>query len=181
MTDASKALRAGRDLRLEHRCHLVTQPQVGRADDAGCHPGLTILATGAHGRNALHELGLADNSELFRTVGPIHRGALDEDRLAHAVLPGVFEQFLEQVAVARSVPQVMMRVDNRQLRFEGRLVGQCQPVLERTATRGGRLGHRARWHQAWQGGSGNTAERVGAGTIKEIPVGRPPRTSYSVR
>ena len=167
MTDASKTLWAGRDLRLEHRGHTVTQPQVGRADDAGCHSGLAIPATGALGRNALHELGLADHSELFRTVGPIHRGALDKDGLAHAVLPGVLEQVLEEVTVARAVPQVVVRVDDRQLRFEGRLVGQGQPVLGRAATCRGLLGHRAQRHQTWQGGRGETAERADARAIKE--------------
>ena len=48
---------------------------------------------------------------------------LDEHGLAHVVGLCVLDQILEHVAVARSVPQVVMRVDDRQLRFDRRLVG----------------------------------------------------------
>ena len=60
-----------------------------------------------------------------------------------------------------------MRVDNRQLGLESRLVTQCEPFLARAATRGGLLGDRPSRHRAWQGASGHTAERVRAGAIKE--------------
>ena len=104
MSDATKALRTGRDLRLEHRRDAVAQPEVCRADDAGRHPGLPVLAAGALGGDALHELGLTHHPELFGPVGPVHGGALDEDRLPHVVRGRVLEELFEHVPVARSIP-----------------------------------------------------------------------------
>ena len=150
MADAPEALRAGRDLRLEHRRHAVTEEQVGRPHDPGRHPGLTVLAARAHGGDALHELRLAHDTELFRTVRPIHRGALDEDGLTDVVRVRVLEQLIQQVAVARAIPQMVVRVDDGQLRLQHGLVGQRQPVGARTARRRRALGPGTSAHRAGQ-------------------------------
>ena len=150
VADAAEALGAGRDLRLEHRCHAVTEEQVRRPHDAGRHPGLTVLAARAHGGDALHELRLAHDTELFRTVRPIHRGALDEHGLTDVVRVRVLKQLLQQVAVARAIPQMVVRVDDGQLRLQHCLVGQRQPVGARTARRRRPLGLGARAHRAGQ-------------------------------
>jgi hypothetical protein len=158
VTDASKTLRAGRDLRLEHRRDPVAQPEVGGADDTRRHPRLAVPAARAHRRDALHELRLADHLELFRSVGPVHRRALDEHRLAHIVRPGVSYEILEEVPVARPIPQVVVRVDDWKRWLEGRLVGQRQPVRRPGPGRGRLLGSSSLRHdEAFQGACGDEA------------------------
>src|SRR4029077_3101186 len=73
MSDAAEALRACRDLGLEHGRDAIAQPQIGRTDDAGGGAQIAISPAGALCRDALYELGFADNPELFGTVGTIHR------------------------------------------------------------------------------------------------------------
>jgi hypothetical protein len=42
---------------------------------------------------------------------------------------GVGEEIVEQIAPVRPIPQVVMRVDDRQLRLENRLAPAIEPVL----------------------------------------------------
>jgi hypothetical protein len=88
-------------------------------------------ATCAHRRDAGDELDLADWARLDRPIGAIHRAALLEDG-GDDVVAGVEigEQFRQQVGPAAAVPQMMMRIDDRQLRFEDRLfLLFCQPRI----------------------------------------------------
>ena len=129
MTDAAKALGTRRDLRFEHRRDPVAEPRGRRCRRCRPRPALAVAAARAHRRDALHELGFADDLELVWPVGAVHRRALDEHRLPHIVRPGVRHQLIEQVPVARPIPQVVVRIDDRQPRLQRRLVGQRQPVL----------------------------------------------------
>ena len=94
-------------------------------DDAGGHARVAVAAAGAHGRDAVDELGLAHRAQRLGAVGAVHRRAFDEHRAAHVVaravgigLAGVGEQLVEQVAVAVAVPQVVVRVADRQGRVD---------------------------------------------------------------
>ena len=170
MADAPKALRARRDLRFEHRRHPVTQPEVGGADDARRHPRLTVSATRAHRRDALHEFRLADHPELFRTVGTIHRRALDKHCLTHVVRTDILDELLEEVPVAGSIPQMVMRIDDRKIRLESRFVCPRQPRLGRDASPGGLPGPRALRRETVEGaGADETTQRIRPCALKEAP------------
>ena len=75
--------------------------------------------------------------------------ALQEHR-GHDVVPAaqVREQFVQQVAMIGAMPQMMMRIDDRQIRIEDRLRGRLgQPCLVRrvdSAESGGLSGF---WHR----------------------------------
>jgi hypothetical protein len=162
---------AGRELRFKHWGDPVTEPEVRGADDTRRHPRLAVSATRAHGRNALHELRLADHFELFRSVGTVHRRALDEHGLAHVMRPDILDKILKEVPVAGSIPQVVMGVDDRKPWLERGLVGQRQPVRGLDGTTGRLLGPRARRPEAFQGAcSGETTERVLPCTIEKAPA-----------
>ena len=80
--------------------------------DAVTCAGAPISPAGALCRDALYELGFADNPELFRTVGTIHRPALDEHRLTHVVPFDVRDELREKVPFRRAVryiPEMVMR------------------------------------------------------------------------
>ena len=102
--------------------HRGAEAQVGEGDDAGGHARVAVTAAGAHRGDAVDELGLAHRAQGLRAVGAIHRRTFDEHRAAHVVacamgigLAGIGQQLVEQVAVAVAVPQVVVRVADRQI------------------------------------------------------------------
>jgi hypothetical protein len=132
--DAAKAAAAGRDLRVQHVGGLVADPQVDGADDSRRDPGLAVGARRAHGGDAVDELGLPDAAIGFQSVRLEHGAAFDEHGRHHVVPAGeVVEDFVEQVALLLAfvplVPQVMVRIADRQLGLERRFVHFRQPVL----------------------------------------------------
>ena len=126
------------------------------ADDALADLGRAVAAAGAHRRDAVDELGLAHRLVGLRPAGAVHRPALHEDGRDDVVaLAGIGQQVVQQVAPARPVPEVVVRVDDRQAGVE-RLLGDLrQPVLaDRHVMRiGGVAAHRGfPWDVSCRGG-----------------------------
>ena len=120
--DALEAPAAGGDLGLEHRRHAIAESEVGVADDAGADAGRAVVAAGAHCRHACSELDLADRLHLHRPLRAIHGAAFLEDGRHHLVAGvGVGQEVVEQIAIARHVPEMMMGVDDLELGIEDRL------------------------------------------------------------
>ena len=145
MPDAAEPSAAGADMRLQHRPHARPKPQVGMADDAGADLRLAVATRGAHRRDAIDELGLADRPHLLRPARAMHRAALHEHRGDDVVATvGVGQQIVEHVAPARPFPQMMVRIDDRQLGLEDRLGPPREPVVaHRQIGAAGRLRGRA--------------------------------------
>lgn len=144
MTDAAEAVAGGAEMRLQHRLHLGAQAEVGMADDAGADLRRSVDAAGAHRGDAVDELGLADGAHLLRPVGPVHGAGLQVHRGDDVVAAvQVFEQLGQQIAPARPLPQVVMRVDDRERRIKDLLLPPVQPLLadwQEDAGGGSRLG-----------------------------------------
>jgi hypothetical protein len=117
--------------------------------------GRSIDAARGHGGHAIDEFGLSHRLHRIGPVGTVKRAALDIDG-ADYIMPAarIFQQFVEQVArrlaqdrlervrhfggqerQARApVPQMMVRIDDRQIRFEYRLRSYPpSPVLPKMA------------------------------------------------
>ncbi len=141
VADAAKASAAGADMRFQHRPHALTQPQVGVAYDACAHLGLAVVARGAHRRDAVDEFGLTDRLHFLGTGGAMHRAALHEhggDNVMPAV--GVGQQIIQHIDPARPLPEMMVRIDDRQVGFQDRLAPPRQPVVaDRQVGAAGRL------------------------------------------
>jgi hypothetical protein len=71
-------------------------------------------------RDAIDELDFADELPSGRGAGAIERAVFDEDGAFGPVATANFisEGILQQVAAARGVPQVMVRIADREVRFE---------------------------------------------------------------
>ena len=83
----------------------------------------------AHRRHAVGELGLADAAQLGRAVLAVHRMAVDEHGADDVVAGlGVGQQVVEHVVVAGALPEMMVRIDDRQLGLERRLAHLGDPV-----------------------------------------------------
>jgi hypothetical protein len=120
--------RPGGDLGLEHFRDPVAEPQIGVTDDAAAQPRWPILAARAHRRRPVDELGFPDWLHSGRAVGAIHRAALDKNGLGDVVATAsVGEQFGQEKAVPGAIPEMMVRIDNLQPRFDDLLLSQREP------------------------------------------------------
>src|SRR5713101_5800323 len=52
--DATEPSPAGDEMRIQHRCHSIPEPQIGGAHNASGDPYRAVLAGGAHCRNPVH-------------------------------------------------------------------------------------------------------------------------------
>src|SRR5205814_9466388 len=117
-----------RDVLLEDSFGPAADPQIDIADDAGAAAGRPVFARRAHRRDAVDELGLAERLLLVRPVGAVHLAAfLETGRDDVVPAADIFEQILEQVSVTGPVPQMMVRIDDRQIRLEDLLAPLIQP------------------------------------------------------
>src|ERR1019366_6275449 len=132
--DAAEPAATGADLRLQHRRHPVARRKGGVAHDPGAHFGFSIAARIAHRGDAGDEFGLTDRFHLLRTGFAIHRVALQEHAADDVVASvAIGQELIEQIAELRhfprfaaraatpALPQVMMRIDDWQLRLDDRL------------------------------------------------------------
>ncbi len=114
----------------EHRLDGGAQAlKIGVTDDAGARPQLAVAAAGRHGGDAVDEFRLADRSVGGIAVRPVHRRALEIDRGKNVVAGvDVLQQLVEEIA-RLPVPQVMVRIDDRPLRFDRFLDHGRKPAL----------------------------------------------------
>ena len=130
VADAAEAAIAGGDMRLQHVACQRAVAQVDMADNAQRHAGGAEGTALAHRRLADHELGLAHRLEGVRPGGALHGAALDEDGGDDVVpLRQVGGEISDQVAPVGAVPQVVMRVDDRQGRVQRQFHALGQPLL----------------------------------------------------
>src|SRR5205807_4866860 len=96
-------------------------------------------AARAHGGDAVDELGLAHRPHRGGTVGAVAGGAFDEHRLRDVVAAArVGKQIVQQITMAREVPQVMMRVDDLERGLDDVLAVEREPFfLDARAARDG--------------------------------------------
>src|SRR5262245_60033020 len=131
MADAPKPAVARRDQPLEHGLRAIAQHQIGMSDDSRDMTGLTITAARAHRSDAIYKLDLPDRFHVARSVGAVHGSRFDKHGLHDVVAAArVLRQFVHQVAPAFVVPYVMVRIENRQLGLERRLLAQLRPGVE---------------------------------------------------
>jgi len=106
------------------------EPQIDKADDAGNAPRRSVFTGRAHRRDPGNELGLAEGLQLFRPVGAVHLAGLLIAGGADVVATAdIGEQLREQITVARPVPEMMVRIDDRQRGLDDLLTVFVEPVL----------------------------------------------------
>jgi len=129
-------------VRLQHRIHRRPQREIGAGHDPLGHArARRDLARARGGRLPLDELGLPHGAQRLRATGPVAGAALDKDRGDHPVpARQIGEQVRQQVPVARPLPEVMVRIDDGQVRLEGILGHLGEPggqTLRRAIGHGG--------------------------------------------
>ena len=133
VADAAQPAAAGGDLGFQHLAHAGADGQVGAADDRLGDAARAVIAGRAHRGDAVDELDLAQRRHLARAVLAIHRAAFEEHGRDDVVAAAdVGQQFGQQVAAAlRRVPEMVVRIDDRQVRLQRRLARPLrQPCLQ---------------------------------------------------
>ncbi len=129
VADALEAAARDRHVLFEDALGATADAEIDVADDAVDAFRLAVFAAGAHRRDAIDEFGLAQRLQLLRGVGAIHLAAfLKAGRDDIVAATDIVEQVLEQIAVARPVPHVMVRVDDRQIGLDDRFAALGEPV-----------------------------------------------------
>src|SRR5215472_5153064 len=131
VADTAEAPARGDDMLLQNALGAAAdRTQIDIADDPGAVLGRAVFAAFAHRRYAGDKGRLAERTGLRRAVGAVHLAAFEKDRGADVVAAGgVFDQVVQQIAVARAVPQMVVRVDNRPIGLERLFLGGSEPVL----------------------------------------------------
>ena len=130
MADAAEPVTAGADMSLQNVAGFLAVAQIDVADDAGTDFRRTVAAGGAHRGDAVDEFGLADRAESLRTLGSVHGAALQEnggDDVVAAVDVG--QQVVEHVYPVRAIPEMVVRIDDRQVGLQDRLFAAREPVV----------------------------------------------------
>ena len=122
MTNTPKAPIAGRNQRLQHRSGRCTAQQIGMTHDAGTRLHRAINAARRHRSHAVDKLGLTDRTHFGWSCSAIKGSAFDKHgRLNPVPRTGISQQFIKQIAMVGSVPEMVMRIDDRQIGFDDRL------------------------------------------------------------
>src|SRR5215469_10199837 len=113
VTDTAKPPSGRGNLPFENRID-IRQTQICEADNPGANFRPAAAPVALLGDRS-DEFALADRPHFLGTPSAIARTALDEHG-RDDVMPGVDvrEQLVEQVSAPRVIPQVMMRVDDRE-------------------------------------------------------------------
>jgi hypothetical protein len=130
MANAAKAVAAGANMGRQYRFDPVAQAQIRVADNSGADFGLTVDPTCAHSRDAIDELGLAYGPHFHGPGLTVHGAGLHEHGCEDIVSTAdIEEQIIEQITPTWSIPQVMVRIDDRQIGLENRLFAPVEPSL----------------------------------------------------
>jgi hypothetical protein len=96
------------------------------ADDAGPMRGLAVDATRTHGGNAVDELGFAHRPQFDRACSARQHKHGGDYVVAAA---GIREQFIEQIALASPVPEMVVGIYDRQIRLKDWFLALIEPFL----------------------------------------------------
>ncbi len=133
VADAAEAPAGDGDLCLQHVAHARAEREIGMANDRLGDAAAAVIARSAHGGDAVDELDLADRRHLGGAMLAVHRLTFEEHRGDDVVAAAdIGEQFRQEVAAAlRRIPEMMVRIDDRQIRLE-RCLGRTlrQPRLQ---------------------------------------------------
>ena len=100
-------------------------------DDPGTDARRAVSPARRRRRNAVDKLGFAHWTKRRIAVGAIHRLTLHENGGGDVVATrfDVGQKLVEQVPPPGPIPEMMVRIDDRQFRIDGRLTPAAEPIL----------------------------------------------------
>ena len=130
MANAAKPAAGSRDMRFQHRLHRFTQRQVGIAHNPGIGGDIAINAACEHRGNAGDEFCLAHRLQGFRPRRAMHGPRLDINcRLDVMAAFEVSQEFIMQIAPARPIPEMVMRINDHLRGVQDFFLPRGEPIL----------------------------------------------------
>ena len=127
MANAPKARRR-REVGIKHRPHAVPEAKVRKAHNSRRHSRFPIGAAGTHGRDAIHKFRFSHGAKGLGAFGAEHAVALNVDRADDAMAGlEISQEFVQQIAIAVSIPEMVVGIANRPLGVDDRLRHLAQP------------------------------------------------------
>ena len=129
VSDSPEPVWARGEVRFEDRLHAVPQSKVRVSNNPGVYLRLATLSDVVV-RDALHELCFPQRPHLGGAIRLVHGRTFEEDRLDD-VVPGaeVDKQVRQEITVAGALPQVVVRVADRQVGVYWVLSSPGEPVF----------------------------------------------------
>ena len=123
LTDALEPHPGTLQVRLEERLDGPPLPEINKAYDSGANARRPVQSARAHRRDAVDEFRFSDSGKARIGIDVVHGVGVDMHRAEHVVTGAdIREDFVEKIASAM-IPQMMMRVDDRQISDRGRPPG----------------------------------------------------------
>jgi hypothetical protein len=132
MTDAAEAVTASSCKGDQDRLDTTPEPQIRVPNNTSAGPGLAAISAGANCSDAIDEFDLADRPHFDRTRIPLHGERLDKhggDNVVACTCIG--QQVVEHIAPTGPDPEMVMRVDDRQIGLKDRFLPPVKPILAR--------------------------------------------------
>src|SRR6185369_3568259 len=108
---------------IKHVTDLIAKPQVGMSDNGGTNAAVAVRTAVCHCADAVGELDFSERAQNFRPVRPGERLGFNEYRGDDPVTGiGVCQVVVEHVSQRRPIKQVVVRIDDRQVRVEDRFI-----------------------------------------------------------
>jgi hypothetical protein len=131
--NTAKAARTRSDVRFEHGRHSIAQSEVGVSDNSRHDSRVNRWIVRGSLSDAFEKCGFTDGLEFLRTGLSIPIATLDRNRRSDIVTTvEIVEQILQQIIFRMPLPQMMMRIADRQRGLERGLGGNlCLFVFSR--------------------------------------------------
>lgn len=139
LTDPPEPFRRCRECAIKKFRHLVPKPQVGVADDPRADAAIAVDPAGADRPNSVGEFDLAQGPQHLGAIDARKGSRLDIDR-SHDPMTGLHigKVFVEHVPQWRPMEQMVMGIDDPDLRLKDRLVAPDQKLPVRGRSTGGK-------------------------------------------
>ena len=133
MADAAQTPTGCRDFGLQQFAHARPNAEVAATDNALGYAARSVSTRRTHSRNAVDELDFAQCCHLAWAILAVHRAAFEEDgRYDVVTTADIGQELWQQIAAAlRYVPEMVVRVDDWQLRLQRCFSVLRQPRLQR--------------------------------------------------
>ena len=130
MANAAKPAAGSRDMRFQHRLHRIPQGKIGIAHNPGIGSDIAIDTACEHRGDAGDEFCLTHWLQGFRASRAVHGPRLDINcRLDVMAAFQIGQEFIMQIAPARPIPEMVMRIDDHLRGVQDFFLPCGEPIL----------------------------------------------------
>ena len=130
MANAAKPAAGSRDMRFQHRLHRIPQGKIGIAHNPGIGSDIAIDTACEHRGDAGDEFRLPHWLQRLRPSSAMHGPRLDINGGLNVMAAfQIGQEFIMQIAPARPIPEMVMRIDDHLRGVQDFFLPRREPIL----------------------------------------------------